>query len=248
MMRAVERALSIFDAFDMENPNLTLQGIGTRIGLSKATTHRLVNSLNASGYLVRVGNHKYSLSLKFVRLAGIVRSTLTVRDVARPIMIEVANATSETIVLNTISGNERLCIEVIETPAALMHIVKPGEHVPLLHGATGKILLAYMDEEQLEKVLDSIKGEKSINRKALLSQLKRFRKQGYSHTSGERALGVTAISVPLFNLDGSVNDCLTLSGPSIRVDPRVEEFTAVMLKAGTSISSMLGARVPPALK
>lgn len=245
MMRAVERALSIFDAFDTENPTLTLQGIGARIGLSKATTHRLVNSLNASGYLVRVGNHKYSLSLKFVRLAGLVRSTLTVRDIARPVMTEIADATGETIVLNTVSGNERICIEVIETPAALMHIVKPGEHVPLVHGATGKILLAHMDDKQVEKILNSSKDNKTINRKAFFAQLKKFRKQGFSHTSGERALGVTAISVPLFSIDGSVNDCLTLSGPSIRVDPRVEEFKKIMLKAGAAISNMLGAESPP---
>ena len=244
MMRAVERALSIFDAFDTENPTLTLQSIGTRIGLSKATTHRLVNSLNASGYLVRVGSHKYSLSFKFVRLAGLVRSTLTVRDMARPVMMEVADATGETVVLNTVSGNERVCIEVIDTPAALMHIVNAGEHVPLVHGATGKILLAYMDDTQIEKILDFSKDKKAINHKAFFAQLKKFRKQGYSQTSGERALGVTAISVPLFNMDGQVNDCLTLSGPSIRVNPRIEEFAAIMLKAGATISNLLGARTP----
>lgn len=244
MIRAVERALSIFDAFDMDNPALTLQGIGNRIGLSKATTHRLVNTLNESGYLVRVGDHKYSLSLKFVRLAGLVRSTLTVRDVARPIMNEVAEMTGETVVLNTVSGNERLCIEVIETPSALMHIVRPGEHVSLLHGATGKILLAYMDPEKLEQVIASSKDGKSVNRKELVQQLKKFRKQGYSLTSGERALGVTAISVPLFNMGGTVDHCLTLSGPAVRMDPRVPEFIGIMLKAGTNISNMLGARLP----
>jgi DNA-binding IclR family transcriptional regulator len=244
MIRAVERALSIFDAFDMDNPSLTLQGIGNRIGLSKATTHRLVNTLNDSGYLVRIGDHKYSLSLKFVRLAGLVRSTLTVRDVARPIMIEVAETTGETVVLNTISGNERLCIEVIETPSALMHIVRPGEHVSLLHGATGKILLAYMDPEKLERTIESSKDGKTVNRKALMQQLKKFPKQGYSLTSGERALGLTAISEPLYNMNGTVDHCLTLSGPSVRMDPRVPEFADIMLTAGGNISNMLGARLP----
>lgn len=244
-MRAVERALSIFDAFDVDNPVLTTQGIGNRIGLSKATTYRLVNSLNDCGYLVRVDNHKYSLSLKFVRLAGLVRKTLSVRDVAHPVMVEVSEATGETVGLNSLSGNERMCIEVVETPAALMHIVKPGEHVPLPYGATGRILVAYMDDHQREKVINSIK-DKSLNRKTLVTQLKRFRKQGYAHIVDERAVGVTAISVPLFNMDGRVNDCLTLSGPSARMDPRIEEFTEILLKAGANISSMLGARTAAA--
>lgn len=244
MIRAVERALSIFDAFDAENPTLTLQGIGARIGLSKATTHRLVNSLNASGYLVRVGNHKYSLSLKFVRLGGLVRSTLTVRDIARPVMAEIAEVTGETIALNTVSGNERICIEVIETPAALMHIVKAGEHVPLVSGATGKILLAHMDEKEVEKILRSTKVGRSINRKTFFAQLRKFRKQGYSQTSGERGVGVTGIAVPLFGVDGTVKDCLSLSGPAIRLDPRLDELTKLMVKAGASVSNMLGGKRP----
>ncbi len=240
MIRSVERALAIFDAFDASQTALTLQGIGKRIGLSKATTHRLVNSLDQAGYLVRVGDHKYSLSLKFVRLAGIVRSTLNVRDIARPIMIEIAGKTGETVSLNSISGNARLCIEVIDTPAPLMHIVRPGEHVPLLYGASGKILLAYMDEAELSQVLQGVRDAETIDRPALTKQLKRFRKQGYALTSGERVLGVSALSVPLSDVDGAVNHCLTLSGPTVRMERRMDEFVEVMLDAGAGISRKLG--------
>ena len=56
-------------------------------------------------------------------------------------------------------------------------------------------------------------------------------------------MGVTAISVPIFNMQGRVDDCLTLSGPSIRMDPRINEFRDIMMKAGAAISNMLGARV-----
>ena len=79
MIRTVERAFAIFEAFDDKQPMLSLQEIGNRIGLSKATTYRLVNCLYDLGYLVRLEDNRYCLSLKLTRLSGLVRSTLGFR-------------------------------------------------------------------------------------------------------------------------------------------------------------------------
>ena len=93
MIRAVERALAIFDAFDPAHTMLTLQEIGQRIGLSKATTYRLVNCLYDLGYLVRLDDNRYCLSLKLTRLSGMVRSTIGIREIARPIMLNLVQKT-----------------------------------------------------------------------------------------------------------------------------------------------------------
>src|SRR5262245_60158468 len=150
MIRAVERALSIFEAFTPQHSSLSLMEIGTRTKLSKATAYRLVSCLDQAGYLVRLENQQYCLSLKLLGLAGIVRSTLSIRDLARPGMTALAKSTGETITLNTVAGNERLCIEVLDTPAPLMTIVKQGERAPLNYGATGKILLAYLEQKRID--------------------------------------------------------------------------------------------------
>ena len=54
MIRSVERALAIFDAFDQQSLSLGLLEIGERIGMPKATTFRLVNTLVQCGYLLRL--------------------------------------------------------------------------------------------------------------------------------------------------------------------------------------------------
>ena len=116
MIRAVGRALAIFDAFDNDHTSLSLQEIGERIKMPKTTAFRLVATLERAGFLIRMDNQQYCLSLKLARLGGMVRSTLSVRDVARPVMLEVNQATSETITLNSIVGNERMVLEVVDTP------------------------------------------------------------------------------------------------------------------------------------
>ena len=96
-MRAVDRIFSVLDAFTPDRPKLTLQEISERIDLSKATTFRLVNSLSDAGYLVRLDDQRYCLSMKLVKLAGVVASGLSVRDIAHPVMLEIGRETGETV-------------------------------------------------------------------------------------------------------------------------------------------------------
>ena len=245
MIRAVSRALAIFDAFDKDHLSLTLHEIGERIGMPKATTFRLVNTLERAGFLVRRDNLEYCLSLKLVRLAGMVHSTLSIRDIARPVMVEVNRRTSETIALNTLAGVERVCIDAIDTPSPLMTIAHPGDHVPLLFGAAGRILMAYMDDKELSAVLKNSPGGKSIDRKALERELARFRQQGYALTRGQRVQGITAIAVPIFDGEGRVRNNLLLTGPSVRVDQRDTEFVDIMVEAGRDVSNRIGASARP---
>lgn len=58
MIRAVERALAIFDAFDSQHQSLSLLEIGERIGMPKATTFRLVNTLESCGFLLRLDDQR----------------------------------------------------------------------------------------------------------------------------------------------------------------------------------------------
>lgn len=242
MIRAVERAFAIFEAFDPEHTMLTLQEIGQRIGLSKATTYRLVNCVHDLGYLVRLEDNRYCLSLKLTRLSGLVRSTIGIREIARPTMLDLVKKTGETVTLNTIANDRRICIEVFDTPAPLMSIVREGEQQTLLHGATGKILLAHLDSSEVDRIYREAPAAKRPNRAVLDKQLAQYREQGYAMTSSERVPGVTAISVPLRDINGQVRYCISITGPAIRVDRNADTFVALLLNASKVVSGQMGAR------
>lgn len=252
MIRAVGRALAIFDAFDNDHTSLSLQAIGERIKMPKTTAFRLVNTLEQAGYLIRMDNQQYCLSLKLARLGGMVRSTLSVRDVARPVMLAVNQATSETVTLNTIVGAERMVLEVVDTPSPLMSMARPGQRMPLLLGASSRIMMAFMDSKELESVLktNTAGGTKTSARPANASafdraafdrELARFRRQGYAISRGQRVPGLTAISAPITDIEGKVRLCLSLTGPSVRVDPRDLEFAEILVNASGDVSGRLGA-------
>jgi len=241
MIRAVGRALAIFDAYDNDHLSLSLQEIAERIRMPKTTAFRLVNTLERAGFLVRMDNQQYCLSLKMARLGGLVRSTLSIREIARPVMLQVNEQTSETITLNTIVGNDRMVLEVVDTPAPLMSMARLGQHMPLYLGASSRILLAYMEPQDLERVVKANMNEPDFDRAAFDRELARFRRQGYAISRSQRVPGLTAIAVPIFDIHGEVRHCLALTGPSVRVDSRDQELADILLVAGRDISTRLGA-------
>jgi DNA-binding IclR family transcriptional regulator len=241
MIRAVGRALAIFDAYDNEHLSLSLQEIAERIRMPKTTAFRLVNTLERTGFLVRMDNQRYCLSLKLARLGGLVRSTLSILEIARPVMLQVNEQVTETIALNAVVGNERMVLDAVDTPSPLMSMARPGERQPLLLGASGRILMAYMKPEVLEAVLKANVRAPDFDRAAFDREIARFKRQGYAVTRGQRVPGLTAIAVPIFDIHDDVKYSLALTGPSVRVDPRDHELADVMVAAGRDISSRLGA-------
>lgn len=242
MIRAVGRALAIFDAYDNEHLSLSLQEIAERIRMPKTTAFRLVATLERAGFLVRMDNQQYCLSLKMARLGGLVRSTLSVREIARPVMLEVNEQTKETITLSTAIGNERMVLEVVDSPSPLMSMARLGQHIPMLLGAASRVLMAYMEPQELEQVLRvNTAGVDNLDRAAFDRELTRARRQGYAISRGTRVPGLTAIAVPIFDMSDRVPYCLAVTGPSVRIDPRDLELADIMMAAGRDISNRLGA-------
>ena len=241
MIRAVGRALAVFDAFDSGHLSLSLQEIAERIKMPKTTAFRLVATLERTGFLVRMDNQRYSLSLKLARLGGLVRSSLSILDIARPVMLQVNEQAGETVALNALVGHERMVLDAADTPSPLMSMLRPGERMPLLLGASGRIMMAYMKPDVLEEVLKHNVRAPDFDRAAFDRELARFRRQGYGITRGQRVPGLTAIAVPIFDIRDEVRYSLALTGPSVRIDPRDAELVDIMVGAGRDISSRLGA-------
>lgn len=79
------------------------------------------------------------------------------------------------------------------------------------------------------------------DRAAFDREVNHFRRQGYAIIRGQRVPGLTAIAVPIFDIHDDVKCSLTLTGPSVRVDPRDHELAEIMMTTGRDISSRLGA-------
>ncbi|MBV8165937.1 MAG: IclR family transcriptional regulator [Alphaproteobacteria bacterium] len=243
-MRTVARALSVLECFSETEPSLPLHLIAARIGLSKATSFRLVNCLVDLGYLVRLSNHEYCLSLKLLHLAGRVKSTLGIRDVAGDTMRRLARTTDETIGLMARDGPDRLCIDVINSGHRVLSLVKTGDRAPLGLGASGKVLMAYLPQRELIPLLAKVARRRRLAVAELKQELALIRARGYALSISELSAGNAAAAVPVVEPDGQVRYSISLFCPTFRFEPRQQEFVGLMLEAGAEISQRFGARLP----
>ena len=240
VMRSVQRILAVFESFSRTKNSLTLQEIAGRIDLPKSTAFRIVQSLEKAGYLVRLESQQYCLSFRFTRLAGLVKSTIDIREIARPVMVELAEQTRETITLNTVSGRDRICIDVIDTSSPLRSVTKAGEHLRLLDGSSAKMLMAYLPQAELTPILTYVARNTKLKQSEILAELAKIREQGYAVSHGERMLGLSAFTAPIKDVNEEARYCLTVAGPTVRLQPREQEFTKLVVNAGAEISLKYG--------
>lgn len=242
IMRGVQRTVAVFDCFSTGRLSLSLQEIADGIGLAKSTTFRIVQSLEATGHLIRLENQRYCLSFRFTRLAGLVMSTLNIRQVARPMMQRLARETNETVTLNIANERHRTCIDVIDTPSPLMSLARPGQHVPLDNkGATAKTLMAHLPDADRARIVAHAARSTGQKRDDILRELAKIRKDGFCLSHGERVLGLSAIAAPIRERDGFAYYCVTITAPTVRLKPRIDGFVHALCHATQEISLRWGA-------
>jgi len=239
-MRTLERAFAIIGCFSPNHSSLTLQEIADRIGLAKSTTFRIVGALEQLGYLVRLPDLRYSLSLEFVRLAGIANHSLDVSRLLRPVLQDLVMKTGENVSLNCVRGRFRHCVDVARSKSPLVGMNRPGEEIPLGLGAASMVLMAYMKPPALREAIVPAAAAARCSVKELASIIETTRQQGYAVSHGGGVKSLTGICAPIFDSDGSVDYALTVVVPTGRVGGRVTELVAQTKEAAVDASQRLG--------
>jgi DNA-binding IclR family transcriptional regulator len=124
----------------------------------------------------------------------------------------------------------------------LRNVVQPGEQVPLLAGSASKVLMAYMPKSQLTPIVSSIARQTKRSQADVLEELTKVRRQGYAFSHGERLLGVSAVSAPIMDTRDEVHYCLSIGGPTVRMQTSEKELIKRAKKAAADISRQFGGK------
>ncbi len=184
-------------------PN-TVTLLSSALGLSKATTHRLLKSLEKSRLAVQDPiDRRYFLGPLVFELASkplAAHHTLTM--CAAEHMTWLRNLSGETVALYIRLGRERLCVEEIESAEQIKFTAGKGCVFPLNVGSSGKALLSELQDSELRLLLDSLPwlavGPHTIlDRNVFAREVKKARLRGYATSIGERVVGGASICVPV---------------------------------------------------
>jgi DNA-binding IclR family transcriptional regulator len=240
-VRAVDRAIAILQCFTADKPALSVLEIQARVDLSRPTLYRLLQTLAATGLVKAEGDpQRFRLAHGVMELAHVWLAGLNKVDAAKPVLEKLREDTGETAALFVLREQKRICVLELESHHALTIARGVGDTGDITLGASGKAILAFLDEGRRNSILDQVAKSR---RAELAKALDVVRSRGFATSHGEVFVGAVALAAPTFNHNGEVAGCLGVFGPRARVkDADVPRFGALVTRAANEVSLQYGYR------
>jgi len=212
---ALEKAFDIMELLGTVPDGLTSSELAQKLGRSVSELFRILVVMERRGWLRRSPEtDRYSVSYHVLETAFKASPMRALGVIAGPIMYELSQVTVQSCHLVVMSEDEGLIVQQQDSPAHSGFSVRLGTRIHIARSASGRVLLAFSDDEIAQRVIATVKltaGEL----KELKSRLVMIRDRGYEIRPSIRSMGVTDISYPIFGFDGRIR--ATLSMPFLMV-------------------------------
>jgi IclR family acetate operon transcriptional repressor len=240
---AAERAFALLDTL-AEGGELGTNEIARRTAMTPSTVSRQLGTLAASGLVERVtATGRYRLGIRVVHLANALLARLDVREVARPHLVALVEATGETATLSVPGDEDAITVDFVPGSHQVQPVSRLGR--PSIAHATsaGKVMLAFSGRELPAGPLRAYTPRTITDPRALAREIERVRERGYAEATGEREPGLSAIAAPVLSSRGELEAIVALQGPSSRFDTGAAEVALpLVLERAEAISRELGWR------
>ena len=238
---AAERAIAVLDTL-ADGGELGTNEVARRTGMTPSTASRQLGTLAAAGLVERVpSSGRYKLGIRLVHLANAVLGRLDVREVARPHLVALVEATGETATLSVPGEADAITVDFVPGAHQIQPVSRLGR--PSIAHATsaGKVMLAFGGRELPEGPFRAYTTRTVTDPKALATEIEAVRERGYAQAVGEREPGLTAIAAPIRAARGELEAIVALQGPSERFDAEaVETAVPVLIEHAGDVSRELG--------
>jgi IclR family KDG regulon transcriptional repressor len=245
-VKSIYRTSQILDLL-CTREGMTVTEISARLRLPKSTVHNILSTLVHLGMLEKdLDGSRYHLGLKLFQIGTKAQEKLEIRRVATPIIRTLNERLDETVHLTILDNGEVLYVECFESTKRLRTYSVLGVRAPLHCTAVGKAIMAFLREEDIEKIVKTKGLEKFtentiVDKARLLRELGRVAKRGYSTDNMEHEEGVRGIAAPIRDFRGTVFASVSIAGPSQRI--KVADFPRygrLVIDTTSEISRRLG--------
>ena len=239
---AVERAFAVLDALADGAGELGTNEIARRTGINASTVSRLLATLVGSGVVEHVPEGgKYRLGLRLVQLGNAVLRRLDLREVARPHLRALVEATGETATLSLPGEREAVTVDFAQSGSTTQSIARLGRPSVAHATATGKVMLAFGGAEPPPGQLRAYTPWTITDRRALATEIQQVRVRGHARALAEREEDLHAVAAPVWGPHDELVAILGVQGPASRfhgeameaaLEPLLERARLVSLAFG----------------
>jgi IclR family acetate operon transcriptional repressor len=239
-MQAVSRAASVLRALAEADRDLGVAEVAAAVGLPIGSVHRMLMALAEEQLVSRSptsGRFRISSGLYRIAVRGFERRGLAMAA-AQP-LARLRDRTGETAFVCQLVGQDVVCVAIAETLRPLRLFVQVGQTMPPHAAASARVVLAYRDQAEVERILqshqlDAFTATTPSTREDVLTHLTKVRASGYDICDDELDEHVWAVAAPVRVDEELVAASVTVAAPSRRLPDaaaRAEVVDAVRVTA-----------------
>lgn len=217
VLSSLSRGLKLLVRIREASKSMGLSEISRTAGFNKATTYRLLVTLERLKFVEKDNSGKYRIGMNALHVgSGYFR--LAKREKIRQIMQELVNETKHTAALGVIEDNATLFIEMLDGVGRVKVTIEAGSRVPVHASASGKVILSGLGQMALRRRfsgqrLKRLTPKTITSGDRFLAELSAVRKRGFALNEEESTPGLCSLAVPIKNGGGQYEAALSVAFP-----------------------------------
>lgn len=239
------RVISLLELIASEDRPVTLPGLVEATGLPKPTLHRMVQSLETAGLLVRYGDGRhYTTGARLHSLAENLLFNASHGGGRRAVLRHLVNTVGESCNITALSRDEVIYLDRVETSEPLRFYLRPGSRVPVHCSASGKLFLSQMAQSQRARLLESAPlraytPNTTTDVRELYAELDRVAEEGYAVDDEEYLPGLVCAAVLVPGQGNRSGLGVAVQAPALRLSvDRADEVLPALREAAASLAEL----------
>ena len=245
---SVSKAMELLQLLSADGRPMTLKEIAQQAGFPKSTVFGLLTTMREYDVVSQTPEGKYTLGLRLFEFGCQVEKSWDISSVAKPYMEHLAQQTGASVMLSICQNESVITLDHVQPRNNLRIVSDVGSRLPVYCTSQGKVFLASMPSEQVQKLLRRqtllpFTPHTITDIPTLLLELERCREAGCAIENGEYKIGLRSIAAPVYAMDGTVKYAVGVLGMfrSVHSEEFLSAIEQVKATAGM-ISAALGYR------
>jgi IclR family pca regulon transcriptional regulator len=242
-LRSLERGMAVIQVFSRERPALTLSEVARLTDTTRATARRILLTLEKLGH-VRTDGKLFTLTPRVLSLGWAYLASLNLPELAQPLMEDLVDLTKESCSMATLDAPDIVYVARVPTRRIMTITLGVGARLPAHATSMGRVLLAGLSDDELERFLDETPLERFTERTitdpaALRAAVLEAREQGWAFVDQELEIGLRSVAAPITSPSGRTVAAINVSAAAQRVssDEFRGRFLPLLLETASSISA-----------
>lgn len=220
-VQSLARGLSVIRAFSAEHPALTLSEVAHSTGLSRAAARRFLLTLESLGYVGSEGR-LFHLRPPILELGYAYLSSLSLADLAQDHLQALCGELQESCSASVLDDGDIVHVARAHSERLMAVRIDLGWRIPAYATAMGRVLLAGLDESELDAYFRVYERPQrntktATDERSLRTILAEVRRNGYAIVDQELEQGIRSVAVPIRDARGAVIAAANVSAHTSRV-------------------------------